>query len=50
MLRNYLRGVEGDMINTIMAAVAFNMMKRLRQGLLRKSDYSGIRLIINIIS
>jgi IS5 family transposase len=31
MLRNYLKGVEGDMINTIMAAVAFNMMKRLRQ-------------------
>jgi IS5 family transposase len=31
MLRNYLKGVEGDMINTIMAAVAFNMIKRLRQ-------------------
>jgi IS5 family transposase len=31
LIRNYLRGVEGDMINTIMAAVAFNMMKRLRQ-------------------
>jgi len=31
MLRNYLKGVEGDMINTIMAAIAFNMMKRLRQ-------------------
>jgi len=31
MLRNYLKGVEGDMINTIMAATAFNMMKRLRQ-------------------
>ncbi len=31
LLRNYLKGVEGDMINTIMAAVAFNMMKRLRQ-------------------
>ena len=31
MLRNYLKGVEGDMINTIMAAVAFNMMKKLRQ-------------------
>ena len=30
MLRNYLKGVEGDMINTIMASVAFNMMKRLR--------------------
>jgi IS5 family transposase len=31
MLSNYLKGLEGDMINTIMAAVAFNMMKRLRQ-------------------
>jgi hypothetical protein len=31
MRRNFLKGVEGDMINTIMAAVAFNMMKRLRQ-------------------
>ena len=31
MLRYYLKGVEGDMINTIMAAVAFNMMKRLKQ-------------------
>jgi len=30
MPRNYLKGVEGDMINTIMAAVAFNIMKRLR--------------------
>ncbi|HPX54231.1 MAG TPA: hypothetical protein PLO80_08120 [Bacteroidales bacterium] len=28
---NYLKGVEGVMINTIMAVVAFNMMKRLRQ-------------------
>ena len=31
MLRNYLKCVEGDIINTVMAAVAFNMMKRLRQ-------------------
>jgi IS5 family transposase len=31
MLRNYLKGVEGDMINTIMAAASFNMMKKLRQ-------------------
>ena len=31
MLRNYLKGVEGDMINTIMAGAAFNMMKRLRK-------------------
>jgi IS5 family transposase len=31
LLINYLKGVEGGMINTIMAAVAFNMIKRLRQ-------------------
>jgi len=29
--RNYLKGVEGDMTITIMTALAFNMMKRLRQ-------------------
>jgi IS5 family transposase len=31
MLRYYLEGVEGDIINTTMEAVTFNMMKRLRQ-------------------
>ena len=31
MLRNYLKGVEGDMINTLLAATAFNMMKMLRK-------------------
>lgn len=31
MLRNYLKGVEGDMINTLMAGAAFNMMKMLRK-------------------
>jgi transposase, IS5 family len=31
MIRNYLKGTEGDMINTIMAATAFNMMKKLRK-------------------
>ena len=30
-VEKYLKGVECDMINTIMAAVAFNMMKKLRQ-------------------
>jgi len=35
MLRNYLKGVEGDMINTILAGAAFNMMKVLRK--IRKS-------------
>ena len=31
MLRNYLRGVEGDMINTLLAGASFNMMKMLRK-------------------
>jgi IS5 family transposase len=31
MLRNYLKGVEGDMINTPLAGAAFNMMKMLRK-------------------
>jgi len=31
MIRNYLKGTDGDMINTIMAATAFNMMKKLRK-------------------
>jgi IS5 family transposase len=44
MLRNYLRVVEGDMINTIMAAVAFNMMKRLRQ--IRDAIYFVLDLLI----
>jgi len=30
MLRNYLKGVEGDMINTILVAVAYNMKKCMR--------------------
>jgi len=29
MLRNYLKGAEGDKINTTMAATAFNLMKKL---------------------
>ena len=43
MLRNYLKGVEGDMINTIMAAIAFNMMKRLRQ--IRNTIYFVLDLL-----
>jgi IS5 family transposase len=31
MLRNYLKGVEGDMINTLLVGGAFNMMKMLRK-------------------
>lgn len=30
MMRNYLKGAEGDKVNTLMAAVAFNFMKRLK--------------------
>jgi len=43
MLRNYLKGVEGDMINIIMAAVAFNMMKRQRQ--IRDAIYFVLNLL-----
>ena len=43
MLRNYLKGVEGAMINTIMAAVAFNMMKELRQ--IPDAIYFGLNLL-----
>lgn len=31
MLRNYLKGAEGDMINTLLAGAAFNIMKMLRK-------------------
>jgi IS5 family transposase len=31
MLRNYLKGVEGDMINTLLAGAALNMIKMLRK-------------------
>jgi hypothetical protein len=31
MLRDYPKGVEGDMINTIYATASFNMMKKQRQ-------------------
>lgn len=30
-LKNYLKGVEGDMINTLLAGAAFNMIKMLRK-------------------
>ena len=43
MLRNYLKGVENDMIHTIMAAVAFNMKKRLRQ--IRDANYFVLDLL-----
>jgi IS5 family transposase len=31
MIRNYLSGTQGDMINTLLAATGFNMMKMLRR-------------------
>ena len=31
LLRNYLKGVEGDIITTVLKAVALDMMKLLRQ-------------------
>jgi hypothetical protein len=31
MLRNYLKGIEGDMINTLLAGTSFKMMKMLRK-------------------
>lgn len=31
MMRNYLKGAEGDKINTILAAAAFNLMKKLNR-------------------
>ena len=31
MVRNYLNGTQGDMVNTLLAAAGFNMMKMLRR-------------------
>ena len=44
MLRNYLKGTEGDMINTILAGAAFNMMKILRR--IRESVISVLTELI----
>jgi len=44
LLRNYLKGTEGDMINTLLAGAAFNMMK-----ILRKIRESVINVLIEII-
>ena len=40
LISNYLKGAEGEMINTIKAAVLFNMMKKLRQ--IRDAIYFGL--------
>jgi hypothetical protein len=45
MLRNYLKGVEGDMINTLLAGVAFYIMKMLRK--IRKSIICILNQTIN---
>jgi transposase, IS5 family len=47
LLRNYLKGVEGDMINTLLAGAAFNMMKMLRR--IRESIICVLNEIVNIL-
>jgi transposase, IS5 family len=44
LLRNYLKGTEGDMINTLLAGAAFNMMKMLRK--IRESVINVLNEII----
>jgi len=48
VLRNYLKGVEGDMINTILAGAALNMMKMLRK--IRESIICVLNEIIKILT
>ena len=48
LLRNYLKGVEGDMINTLLAGAAFNMMKMLRR--IRESIICVLNEIVNILT
>ncbi|MFA5818702.1 MAG: hypothetical protein WC854_05435 [Bacteroidales bacterium] len=48
MLRNYLKGVEGDMINTLVAGAAFNMMKMLRE--IRESIICVLNEIVKILT
>ena len=48
VLRNYLKGVEGDMINTLLAGAAFNMMKMLRK--IRKSIICVLYEIVKILT
>ena len=44
LLRNYLKGTEGDMINTLLAGAAFNIMKMLRK--IRESVINVLNEII----
>ena len=48
LLRNYLKGVEGDMINTLLAGAAFNMMKMLRK--IRESIICALNEFIERLS
>ena len=48
LLRNYLKGVEGDMINTLLAGAAFNMMKMLRK--IRGSILCALNDIVKILT
>jgi len=48
LLRNYLKDVEGDMINTLLAAAAFNMMKMLRK--IRESILCVLNEIVRILT
>jgi IS5 family transposase len=48
VLRNYLKGVEGDMINTILEGAAFNMMKMLRK--IRESIICVLNEIVKILT
>jgi len=47
MLRNYLKGTEGYMINTLLAATASNMVKILRK--IRKSYIFVLNRIIDLL-
>jgi hypothetical protein len=44
MLRNYLSGVSGDAVNTLLAGAAFNIKKRLNQ--IKKSFWDIIYTIL----
>jgi IS5 family transposase len=48
LFRNYLKGIEGDMINTLLAGAAFNMMKMLRK--IRGSILCALNDIVKILT
>jgi transposase, IS5 family len=48
LLKNYLKGVEGDMINTLLAGAAFNLMKMLRK--IRESIICVLNEIVKILT